>query len=144
MKKGSFALNMKLYLGTMSKEKRKEIKDLITSKDYGELKRVIKEGHSDFCNAGHTEETEGAVNDGIAAYIKELEKASLEKASKKPLKSGRVYEVIKQDLTVKNTRADERLAKAKAKAEKSSRKAKEDQAVVESLQNGLSDDSEAR
>ncbi len=135
--KPSFARNMKLYLGTMSEKKRDEVKKLITDKDFGTLKLVINKGYAEFCDAGHIEETlvkmEADVDKAIADFIHDLQKKNQDKAAKKPLKSGRVHEVIKHNKTVEAAIEAEKLAKAKEKAKKAQKKAKEAQAVVDSL-----------
>ena len=135
--KGSFARNMKLYLGTMSETEREKVKKFITDKDFGKLKEYIQKGYNTFCAAGHTEEDltqmEEETDKIIDSYIDNLKKSNQEKAAKKPLKSGRVHEVIQHSLEVEAASEKERLAKAEEDAEKAAKKAKKAQAVVEDL-----------
>jgi len=135
--KGSFARNMKLYLGTMSETEREKVKKLITDKDFGKLKEYIQKGYNAFCAAGHTEEAltqmEDETDKTIDSYIDNLKKSNQEKAAKKPLKSGRVHEVIQHSLEIESASEKERLAKAEEDAEKAAKKAKKAQAVVEDL-----------
>ena len=133
--KPGFARNMKLFLGTL--KDCGEIRKLISDKDFGKLKTVVSKGYKAFCGAGHTEEAlaqmEADVDKNIDAYVKALQTTNQDKASKKPLKSGRVHEVIRHNRDAETLVIAEKLAKAKAKAEKSTKKAREDQALVDNL-----------
>lgn len=132
-----FARNMKLFLGTLSESECEKVKKLITDKDFGKLKSELNKGYTGFCSAGHTEEAlaqmEADVDKAITAYITALQTKNQKKAAKKPLKSGRVHEVIQHNRTVEATIANEKLAKATDKAQKASQKAQEALAVVDNL-----------
>ena len=141
--KGSFARNMKLYLGTMSETDREKVKKLITDKDFGKLKEYIQKGYIAFCAAGHTEEDltqmEEKTDKIIDSYIDNLKKSNQEKAAKKPLKSGRVHEVIQHSLEIESASEKDRLAKAEENAEKAAKKA---QAVVDDLRKKVASECE--
>ncbi len=135
--KPTFARNMKVFMGTMAEPMREKVKKLITDKDYGTLKSEINKGYTDFCSAGHTEETllqmEADVDKAIADYVSDLQKKNQEKAARKPLKSGRVHEVIQHNRTVETKIANEKSAKATEKAKKASLEDQETQVVVDDL-----------
>ena len=135
--KPTFARNMKLFMGTMAEPMREKVKKLITDKDYGTLKSEINKGYTDFCSAGHTEETllqmEADVDKAIADYVTDLQKMNQEKAARKPLKSGCVHEVIQHNRTVETKIANEKSAKATEKAKKASLEDQETQVVVDDL-----------
>ena len=119
--KPSFARNMKLFLGTLSESECEKVKKLITDKDFGKLMSELNKGYTGFCSAGHTEEAlaqmEADVDKAITTYITALQTKNQEKAAKKPLKSGRVHEVIQHNRTVEATIANQKLAKASQKAQ---------------------------
>lgn len=133
VEKPTFARNMKLFMGTMAEPMREKVKKLITDKDYGTLKSEINKGYTDFCSAGHTEETllqmEADVDKAIADYVTDLQKKNQEKAARKPLKSGSVHEVIRHKRAVETKIANEKSAKAK----KASLEDQEAQVVVDNL-----------
>lgn len=135
--KPTFARNMKLFMGTMAEPMREKVKKLITDKDYGTLKSEINKGYTDFCSAGHTEETllqiEADVDKAITDYVTDLQKKNQEKAARKPLKSGSVHEVIQHNRTVETKIANEKSAKATEKAKKASLEDQETQVVVDDL-----------
>ena len=119
--KPSFARNMKLFLGTLSESECEKVKKLITDKDFGKLMSELNKGYTGFCSAGHTEEAlaqmEADVDKAITTYITALQTKNQEKAAKKPLKSGRVHELIQHNRTVEATIANQKLAKASQKAQ---------------------------
>ena len=135
--KPSFARNMKLFLATLPEAECEKVKKFITDKDFGRLMSELNKGYTGFCSAGHTEEAltqmEADVDKAITAYITALQTKNQAKAAKKPLKSGRVHEVIQHNRTVEATIANEKLAKATEKAQKASQKAQEAMAVVDNL-----------
>lgn len=139
--KGSFARNMKIYLGTMPEMDCKKVKELIADKDFGKLRVEISKGFKEFCSAGHTDETllqmEADVDKAIDDYVTDLKKKNQEKVAKKPLKSGRVHEIIQHNRAVEAANRKEKLAKATENAEKASKKAQEALAVVKNLQKGF-------
>lgn len=81
---------------------------------------------------------ETELDERIATYIKKLDKENREKVAKKPLKSGRVSELIRHDQAVKHNIEQEKLAKAIADNEKAQRKAQEAKDVVDRLQGSIS------
>ena len=140
--KGVFGRNMKLLMGTMSADDRETVKRFITEKNFGQLNTFVKDSYKAFLELGHSEEElaqmETELDERIATYIKKLDKENQEKVAKKPLKSGRVSELIRHDQAVKRNIEQEKLAKAIADNEKAQRKAQEAKDVVDRLQGSIS------
>lgn len=132
-----FARMMKLFMGTMDESKCNKIKELIEKKNFGDLNKTIKEDYNAFCKLGHSDEEltqmESKLDERIAAYIKKVDEENRKKASKKPLKSGRVSDVINQAKAVQNEINKENLATAELAAKKASMKAQEAQKRVDEL-----------
>lgn len=102
-KKPNFAPNMKCYIGSMSNDSVREIKEFVSNKNFGELRNYISEGYKTFCT-GHTKdeliEMEANVDNQIQTYIVNLQKTNDEKAAKKSLKSGCVHEILQHNENV--------------------------------------------
>lgn len=133
--KGSFARNMKIYMGTMDDAKRDDIKKIFRSKNFGQLKETINRGYEGFCKKNYSEQEltdmEKDIDKLIDSYILEIIKTNQAKGAKNPLKSGRVSELILHNSVVKETIEKEKLAKAEKKAADALHKAKEAQTVVD-------------
>ena len=142
IEKGVFARNMKLLMGAMPEADRETVKQFISEKNYGQLNTFVKDSYKAFLELGHSEEElvqmETELDERIATYIKKLDKENREKAAKKPLKSGRVSELIRHDQAVKRNIEQEKLAKAIADNEKAQRKAQEAKDAVDRLKDSIS------
>ena len=132
-----FARMMKLFMGTMDESKCNKIKELIEKKNFGDLNKTIKEDYNAFCKLGHSDEEltkmESELDERIATYIKRVEEENRKKADKKPLKSGRVSDVINHDKAVKSRIYKETLENAESAAEEAFKKAQEAQKRVDEL-----------
>lgn len=122
--KESFARNMKIFLGVMEEAERKKVKDLIKDKNYGQLMDEICLGYKNFCK-NHNEESlamKGTeLNSLIENYVRNVNDAIKNKALKKPMKSGRTYEVIQQNAKIQKDKllnAEKIAEKAQADVEK--------------------------
>ena len=140
--KGVFGRNMKLLMGTMSADDRETVKRFITEKNFGQLNTFVKDSYKAFLKLGYSEEVltqmESELDERIATYIEKVDEENREKLTKKPLKSGRVSELIKHDLAVKNNIDQERLAKAIAANDNAQRKAQEAKDAVDRLKDSIS------
>ena len=129
-------------MGTMSADDRETVKRFITEKNFGQLNTFVKDSYKAFLKLGYSEEVltqmESELDERIATYIEKVDEENREKAAKKPLKSGRVSELIKHDLAVKNNIDQEKLAKAIAANENAQRKAQEAKDAVDRLKDSIS------
>ena len=135
--KGVFACNMKLLMGTMGERDRKTVKQLITEKNFGQLNTFVKDSYKAFLKLGHSEDVltqmESELDGRIATYIEKVDEENRKKVAKKPLKSGRVSDVINQAKAVQYEIDKENLATAELVAKKASMKVQEAQKRVDEL-----------
>ena len=135
--KPAFAHTMKLFMGTLGESECNKIKELIEKRNFGDLNRTIKEGYNAFCKLGHSEEEltqmESELDKRIAAYIKKVDEENRKKTAKKPLKSGRVCDIINHAKVVKSRIDKEELENAESAAEEALKKAQEAQKRVDEL-----------
>ncbi len=133
----TFARKMKLFMGTLGESECNKIKELIEKRNFGDLNRTIKEGYNAFCKLGHSEEEltqmEAELDKRIAAYIKKVDEENLKKTAKKPLKSGRVCDIINHAKAVKSRIDKEELENAESAAKEAFKKAEEAQKRVDEL-----------
>lgn len=139
--KNEFARNMKLYMGTMQEAERTEIINIMKEKNFGKLKHTLKKGYDSFRNTlpdnDVLTETEKALDARINVFVVNLETEYQQKAATKPLKHGRVSEILKHNSSLASAQEQEKLDKAKKKAELAQKKAKEAQSVVDQLENNI-------
>lgn len=136
-KKPAFARMMKIFMGTLGADERDKIIKFITNKDFGKLNVTIKKGYEAFCNSGYSNEEldkmEAELNERIVAYIKEVDELNQKNAARKPLKCGRIGDIINQARALQSAIDTKRLVKAELAAKKISKKTQEAQEQVESL-----------
>ena len=135
--KGVFGRNMKLLMGTMSADDRETVKRFITEKNFGQLNTFVKDSYKAFLELGHSEEElaqmETELDERITTYIEKVDEENREKVAKKPLKSGRVSDVINQAKAIQYEIDKENLATAELVAKEASMKAQEAQKRVDEL-----------
>lgn len=131
--KGVFARNMKICMGTLPENDRNNIKSLITEKDYGQVKKSIKQSYEDFCKSYTEKELarmENEIDRNSAIYIVGLETTNKAKFTKRPLASGSINQIIQNKRSLSAISRKERLAKAE-------KKVAEAQSLVEKLKVGI-------
>ena len=135
--KGVFGRNMKLLIGTMPADDRETVKRFITEKNFGQLNTFVKDSYKAFLKLGHSDEEltqmESELDGRIATYIEKVDEENRKKVAKKPLKSGRVSDVINQAKAVKSRIDKEELENAESAAEEALKKAQEAQKRVDEL-----------
>ena len=135
--KGVFGRNMKLLIGTMPADDRETVKRFITEKNFGQLNTFVKDSYKAFLKLGHSEEVltqmESELDGRIATYIEKVDEENRKKVAKKPLKSGRVSDVINQAKAIQYEIDKENLATAELVAKEASMKAQEAQKRVDEL-----------
>ena len=135
--KGVFGRNMKLLIGTMSVDDRETVKRFITEKNFGQLNTFVKDSYKAFLKLGHSEDVltqmESELDGRIATYIEKVDEENRKKVAKKPLKSGRVSDVINQAKAIQYEIDKENLATAELVAKEASMKAQEAQKRVDEL-----------
>lgn len=129
-----FSRLMKLVIYSLTDSQLDKIKNLIGTKDFGEVKTVLCKAYNSFSKSEEElAELEAQADADIAAFVEALQKKNEEKAASKPLKSGTIHELISHNTALAKKQEQEKLMKAKEKLEKAQKKAQEAQAVVDHL-----------
>ena len=97
-KKGDFAIDMKVFIGSMEKSLRDNVIRFITEKDFGNLKSYICNEFKIFCDNKHTKDLssmEDNVDKLVSDYVQNLKSDHDKKSKTRRLKSGRVSDIVK-------------------------------------------------
>ena len=97
-KKGDFAIDMKVFIGSMEKSLRDNVIRFITEKDFGNLMSYICNEFKIFCDNKHTNDLssmEDNVDKLVSDYVQNLKSDHDKKSKTRRLKSGRVSDIVK-------------------------------------------------